>query len=116
MGNAPLMSPWVFSSVASGFKVYYMNGSLGFTSPTWNGSAGNTYPAVNIGGDAVTVSATQMSIVYFAGIPGGTYSVETSPDFKTWSASGVSLSAPDANNFITATAPKTDPAASCTSR
>ena len=39
-GNAPTMGSSVFSNTASGFTVYYLNGSTGFTSPTWQG-----YPA-----------------------------------------------------------------------
>lgn len=44
VGNAPAMGTGVFQGVARGFKVYYLNGSTAFTSPTWLG-----YPAVNFG-------------------------------------------------------------------
>ena len=37
IGNAPVLGSSVFASVASGFKVYYLNSSSGFTSPTWQG-------------------------------------------------------------------------------
>ena len=40
MGNAPTIGSQAFASVASSFTVYYLNSSLGFTSPTWQG-----YPA-----------------------------------------------------------------------
>jgi hypothetical protein len=39
MGNAPALGSSAFASVASGFTVYYLNGSSGFTSPTWQGYA-----------------------------------------------------------------------------
>ena len=37
LGNAPTMGTNVFDGTASGFKVYYLNGSIGFTSPSWKG-------------------------------------------------------------------------------
>ncbi|MFA6288500.1 MAG: leucine-rich repeat domain-containing protein [Opitutaceae bacterium] len=37
MGNAPALGYNAFYDVASGFTVYYLNGSSGFTSPTWQG-------------------------------------------------------------------------------
>jgi hypothetical protein len=39
MGNAPSMGESVFDGTDSGFKVYYLSGSTGFTSPTWMGYA-----------------------------------------------------------------------------
>jgi hypothetical protein len=46
MGNAPAtFGSSVFTAVASGFTVVYLNGSVGFTSPTWQG-----YPAQGIQG------------------------------------------------------------------
>lgn len=39
-GNAPLMGGGVFANTASGFKIYYISGSTGFTTPLWQG-----YPA-----------------------------------------------------------------------
>jgi hypothetical protein len=42
------MGTGVFTNVASGFTVYYYKGATGFTSPSWNDGAGDTYPAVEI--------------------------------------------------------------------
>jgi hypothetical protein len=37
VGNAPTVGTSAFANVASGFTVYYFNGAIGFTSPSWNG-------------------------------------------------------------------------------
>ena len=43
LGDAPNIGPGVFFGTAPGFRVYYLSGREGFTSPIWNG-----YPAVVI--------------------------------------------------------------------
>ena len=43
MGDAPVLGTTVFDRAAPGFTVYYLAGSTGFTSPTWE-----SYPAVEI--------------------------------------------------------------------
>jgi len=48
-------------------------------------------------------AADQMSLSFYSGAPGVTYVVEASPDLVNWSAEGVALSLPDANQFRTAT-------------
>ena len=53
------------------------------------------------------IAGNQMGMAYYAGSTGVTYSVETSSDLKTWTTSGVTLSAPDANHIRTATVPTT---------
>ena len=65
-------------------------------SPNQNQSANIPQPVV---------SGSQMSMTYYAGSAGVTYSVEVSSDLQTWTTSGVSTSAPDINNFCTATIP-----------
>ncbi len=40
-GDAPSLGIYVFFDAAPGFSIYYLTGSTGFTSPTWEG-----YPAV----------------------------------------------------------------------
>ena len=47
------------------------------------------------------ISGSQMSLTYYAGSAGVTYSVETSSDLQNWSTSGVSTSAPDLNQCCT---------------
>ncbi len=37
LGNAPIMGGNVFDGVAAGFSVYFITGSTGFTTPTWQG-------------------------------------------------------------------------------
>ena len=55
------------------------------------------------------ITGNQMNLTFYAGSAGVTYSVESSTDLKTWSTTGVTLSAPDANQFRTASVPTTDP-------
>ena len=52
-----------------------------------------------------TISGSLMSLTYYAGSAGVSYSVEVSSDLQTWTSSGVTTSAPDINNFCTATSP-----------
>ena len=49
------------------------------------------------------ITANQMSLTFFAGTTGVTYTVESSADLHSWSTAEVILSAPDANQFRTAT-------------
>ena len=56
---------------------------------------------------APTIIGTQMRLTFYAGSNGITYTVQTSTDLQNWSTSGVTTSAPDANNFCTATVPVT---------
>ncbi len=49
MGNAPTMGANVFFGTAGGFVVYYFDGVAGFSSPSWTDTAGDTYPAVDMG-------------------------------------------------------------------
>lgn len=53
------------------------------------------------------VVGNNMSLTYYAASAGITYTVETSPDLKSWDTTGVTLSGPDANNCYTATVPMT---------
>ena len=64
--------------------------------PTQNQSANIPKPVIN---------GTQMSLTYFEGSTGVTYSVEVSNDLQNWNSNGVTTSAPDSNNFCTATVP-----------
>lgn len=52
---------------------------------------------------AVEVSAGALSMEFYAGTPGITYSVETSDNLETWSVEGVVISPPDAGGFRMAT-------------
>jgi len=45
VGNAPTMGGLVFTGNLSNLTVYYANGATGFTSPTWNPDANDTYSA-----------------------------------------------------------------------
>ena len=53
------------------------------------------------------LSGNQMSLTYFAGSPGITYTPETSTDLENWSTNGVMVSPSDSNHFRTATVPMT---------
>ena len=54
-------------------------------------------------------TANQMSLGFYAGTAGVVYAVECSSDMTHWSTDGVSLSAPDANQVLTATVPRSGP-------
>lgn len=51
------------------------------------------------------LSTNQMSLSFYSGTPGITYIVKASDDMLDWSAEGVVLSEPDANQIRTATVP-----------
>jgi len=72
-----------------------MSYALGFD-PTKNQSSRVPKPVVSGG---------LMSLTYYAGNADVTYSVEASNNLQSWSISGVTVSAPDANLFRTATVP-----------
>ena len=71
----------------------------------------NLDPNQNLSGSQpnVVLAGNQMSFTFYAGSQGITYSVESCVDMKNWSTAGVVLSAPDANNFRTATVNASDP-------
>lgn len=71
----------------------------------------NLDPNRNLSGSmpGPVVAGNQVSLTFYAGSPGVTYSVQTSTDMQTWTTAGVTLSAPDANNNRTATVPLTGP-------
>jgi hypothetical protein len=66
-------------------------------------------PRENLSGAVpqVVFSPTQMSLSYHSAAEGVTYVVEVSPDLKTWSDVGVTVTGPDANGISTATANRT---------
>ena len=68
-------------------------------------------PAQNLSASlpSPVIAGNQMGLTFYAGSAGVTYTVQTSTDLTNWSASGVTVSAPDANNVRTATVPTTDP-------
>ncbi|MEO5915408.1 MAG: leucine-rich repeat domain-containing protein [Luteolibacter sp.] len=67
----------------------------------------NLNPNQNLSGSLPkpVVGANQMSMSFYAGKPGVTYSVETCDNLKDWTTAGVTISAPDANQVRTATVP-----------
>jgi len=71
----------------------------------------NLDPKQNLGGSMPkpVMAGNQMSLTFYAGSAGVSYLVQSSTDLQTWSATGVSLSAPDANNFRTATVNQNGP-------
>ena len=50
-------------------------------------------------------SGNQLKLTFYAGNKDVTYSVEASPDLKSWSTSGVTLTEPDVNGQVTASLP-----------
>jgi len=69
----------------------------------------NLDPTRNQAGSMPQVVRTgnQMSITFYSGTPGITYTVEASSDMLNWSTNGVMISDPDTNHFRTATVPMT---------
>ena len=85
LGNAPSMKNYAFLIPSSNFTVYYLEGALGFTSPTWmgypsafaytltynagaNGSISGTSPQiVNHGASGTTVTAVPSTGCHFTG-------------------------------------------------
>lgn len=64
--------------------------------PTQNQSASIPQPVV---------SGSQMNLTYYAGSPGITYTVQSSPDLVNWNTAYVTTSATNASGFCTATLP-----------
>jgi hypothetical protein len=69
----------------------------------------NLDPRENLSGAVpqTVFTPTQMSLSYHSVADGVTYRVEVSPDLKTWSPVGVTVTGPDANGISTATANRT---------
>lgn len=65
----------------------------------------NLDPQQNLSGSMPNpvIEVNQMSLDFYAGNGDVTYSVETSADLKNWTTTGVTVSAPDANQVRTAT-------------
>lgn len=57
LGNAPSMGLSVFSSVASGFTVYYLSGATGFSTPKWTDSSGDVYSTIALAMQSITFAA-----------------------------------------------------------
>lgn len=60
-GNAPMMGIRVFDSAASGFKIYFMAGTAGFTVPSWN-----NYPTSLVSLSGLAMSSGILSPVFNA--------------------------------------------------
>jgi len=71
----------------------------------------NLDPKQNLSGSMSkpALAGSQMSLTFYAGRSDVTYTVETSTDLQTWSTTGVTLSAPDANGLRTASVPLSGP-------
>ncbi|MCX6876428.1 MAG: leucine-rich repeat protein [Verrucomicrobia bacterium] len=55
------------------------------------------------------IAGNLLSLTFYAGSAGVTYTVETSTDLHAWSTAGVTVAAPDASKFRTATVAMTAP-------
>ncbi len=110
MGNAPLMAePNVFSSTASNFTVYYLNGATGFATPVWEG-----YPAFPGVPPQVTSAAApatgKVGTAYnhtftTTGTPDATFAVSSGalPDGVSISPAGLISGIPTVSGIFTAT-------------
>jgi hypothetical protein len=110
MGNPSTVAPWL---LANGFAY---NANI-LTDPNSDGVnllmayALNLNPKSNLAGSMPrpVCAANQMSLTFYAGSEGVTYKVEASTDLQNWSATGVTLSDPDAANLRTATVDLNNP-------
>jgi hypothetical protein len=94
-GNAPTLGSTVFDQAASGFTVYYTNGSSGFTSPTWKGYAAFAMQQPEFTSSPPTTSGT-LGVAYnyyclATGVPSPAFSVTSGalPDGLLISNAGV---------------------------
>ena len=69
LGSAPAMGLDVFGNTASSFNVYYLEGSTGFTSPTWMG-----YPSVAV--NSMSFPEIELECPAGSGIADGSASVD----------------------------------------
>jgi hypothetical protein len=104
MGNTSPAAPWLM------FNGLPANADLQ-TDPNGDGVsllmayAFDLNPHQNLSGSLPRpeFDTSQMTLTYYAGSAGVTYSVQSCTDLQGWSSSGVTVSAPDANQFRTAT-------------
>jgi len=110
MGNSTPVATWLLSNnlpynanLLSGSNVYGVNLLMAY--------ALNLDPKQNLRSSMPkpVIAGNQMSLTFYAGSAGVTYSVQSSTDLQTWSTTGVTLSDPDANNFRTATVSQNGP-------
>ena len=95
MGNAPTIGSGAFILTTSGFTIYYINGSLGFTSPTWQDRAAfpmeqpqfTSFPPTTSGTLGVSYSYSCTA----TGVPPPAFSVTSGalPDGLSISSTGV---------------------------
>jgi hypothetical protein len=71
----------------------------------------NLDPRLNLRGSLPipSIAGAQMSLTFYAGSAGVTYTVESCTDLQSWSTAAVTLSTPDANQLRTATIPTAAP-------
>jgi hypothetical protein len=72
----------------------------------------NLDPTINLAGSLPqpVLTNNELSITFYGGSAGVTYTVQASADLKNWSSNGVTVTGPDADDFYTASIPKTPPA------
>ena len=110
-GNAPAMGASVFNGTASSFKVYYVDGMTGFTTPTWQGYGYSTSLGVipQITSTALPTSGRIGSAFSHTctatGTPSPTFAVTSGalPDGLTISLAGVISGTPTAEGLFVGT-------------
>lgn len=63
LGSAPTVNYQIFLSHSVNFCVYFFEGAVGFTAPTWTDSSGATWPSVCLGTGPTSIQSWQF--VYF---------------------------------------------------
>lgn len=71
----------------------------------------NLNPHQNLSGSLprATLAGSQLSLTYYSGSAGVTYTVQTCTDLHSWTSAGVTLTAPDPNKLRTATTAASGP-------
>jgi hypothetical protein len=91
LGNEPTMGSQVFDVTTAGFTVKYYDSNVGFGSPTWTDSSGDTYPTTDLGTNSETVPLVTSSLSASGSykIPFTDYTVTASVPSVSFSAEGL---------------------------